>query len=464
MRIMRPKEKPIPMERKEEFAVVFQYSVATCHKETSPMMKQSFVRPYFAFLLFVCLWFGGSLHCWAMPGFLHLQGAEKLMGIPAAQGGVGDMSLQELKRVFDYMDEPSRRIGQYSVRVSDGKVLTPLNHGDLHHNPRKVARVWQGNRLTPPKEVMNAARLHKIQDVANNTVGKVSNDGWIINANMQKQANDILLRVSRGKGLPKHLPKWVDQSGPRILAQAGKGKAPLPAGTLVTTGGKVATGGKTVAKGLLATGGKVATSGKAVAGKAVANLPGLKSMGWISVAISAAVYVPMAMYQYNQLEDEFYGGEMGEEEFLLAAGECVGRAVGGVVGSLASTCVFVFLAPLGPAGFVVAAIASFPITYLAEYAGEYLGRMAAKAVIAWRAYQYRLDYAMYEGTMDYLVDEHLSPELFNRVEPSRARRDAYRKAWENRKEETLSEDPVFLPEALPTESHILRDSLIGWGQ
>ena len=116
------------------------------------------------------------------------------------------MSLQELKRVFDYMDEPSRRIGQYSVRVSDGKVLTPLNHGDLHHNPRKVARVWQGNRLMPPKEVMNAARLHKIQDVANNTVGKVSNDGWIINANMQKQANDILLRVSRGKGLPKHLP------------------------------------------------------------------------------------------------------------------------------------------------------------------------------------------------------------------------------------------------------------------
>ena len=155
---------------------------------------------------------------------------------------------------------------------------------------------------------------------------------------------------------------------------------------------------------------------------------------------------------------------MGEEEFLLAAGECVGRAVGGVVGSLASTCVFVFLAPLGPAGFVVAAIASFPITYLAEYAGEYLGRMAAKAVIAWRAYQYRLDYAMYEGTMDYLVDEHLSPERFDRVEPSRARRDAYRKAWENRKEETLSEDPVFLPEALPTESHILRDSLIGWGQ
>ncbi len=152
----------------------------------------------------------------AMPGSMHHRGAERLMETPVEKGGFENASPEYVRKVMDFMDGPARKIGEYHVKVSGGKLLTPSNHADLFHNPANVGNVFHS------KVAENIARLHKIQDIAYNAVNEVSVDGWTITAKMQKQAQDILRHVARTGAMPKHLPRWVDNKGTNITKTAVK--------------------------------------------------------------------------------------------------------------------------------------------------------------------------------------------------------------------------------------------------
>ena len=333
-----------------------------------------------------------ATHLAAMPGPAHILGAKDLIGIPVENGGVGNMSVEMVKKIMDFMDHPTRDIGKY--RLANGQLLTPNNHANLYHNPANVARVWH----VSPEAVKNVARLHKIQDVAHNAVGKAQVDGWVITENMQKQAQDILRHLRRHKGLPKHFPRWVDQQGPNIAKTAAK----TAAGSIISHAPHVLTQ------------------------QAIGNA--MRSAVWTTAA-RAIFDTGTAMILINRLEDLYDEGAISRADYLLAYGKVAGGTIGRIAGSFLATTASILLVPLGPIGIMGALVVGPILVWGGETVGEFVGKQISRLIIAWEAYQYRLDFAAYSKAMKYMLNLNLPPDLFDRIERLAAYRDAYRKCW-----------------------------------
>ncbi len=150
--------------------------------------------------------------CFPSSGFAldrlgHNEFGRLLLGTPARRGGLGSMSLQKLDSVNKWMDYPSTQTGEYTVS-STGRPVNPRTHGNLRHNPIRTAKALSGNGQVS-QETLNAARMHKVSDVAHN---KALVDGWEITPEMKKQALAIEDHVSKDGRLPEKLPEWVDKS------------------------------------------------------------------------------------------------------------------------------------------------------------------------------------------------------------------------------------------------------------
>ena len=156
----------------------------------------------------------------AMPA--HLKGTDELggmaaiLGTPSEAGGAGDMSDAKMRSIGRWMDDPALKTGQYRNHLAGGKPVHPSNHNSLRHNPPKVGAVYSGNGTVDPG-ARNIARVHKIQDVFNNSMPV---DGWNITKKMRVEAEGILQHVRENQALPEKLPAWVDERGP--LAKAPK--------------------------------------------------------------------------------------------------------------------------------------------------------------------------------------------------------------------------------------------------
>ncbi len=155
----------------------------------------------------------------AMPGAAHDSLAIKLMGTPAENGGIGNMPVEKLQSINDWIDNPATRTGEFENHVTRSPVH-PNNHGHLRHNPNGVGQVFSGDGSVDPA-ARNVARLHKIADVAHNHAGV---DGYgKITAAMRREAQKILRYVEANGALPKNLPAWVDEAGP--LSESGASDA-----------------------------------------------------------------------------------------------------------------------------------------------------------------------------------------------------------------------------------------------
>jgi len=205
---------------------------ATRGLEGMKYAKQGSIMKSTVILLVMAILLVSNSQSWGMAQAQHtggigdLGGIRDLMGTPASEGGIGDMSVKKIESINKWMDNPATRTGQMKNQMAGGQTLTPSNHRFQRHNPQKVANAFAG-RGAPDPAVINVARLHKIQDVA---IGKMPVDGQPITPEMKKQAETILRYVRRFKRLPPpdRLPEWVDQSGP--LMQGGVGKTAAPVG------------------------------------------------------------------------------------------------------------------------------------------------------------------------------------------------------------------------------------------
>jgi hypothetical protein len=165
--------------------------------------------------LFICLTLAQPISANAMAmanhinGLGDLGGMADLIGTPANQGGAGIMTIDELFRVSQWMDDPALKAGQYKNQLAGGGLLCPANHNWLRHNPSKVAKVFSGDGSVDAA-VRNAAAAHKIQDVAYNSRPV---DGVEITSKNRSEARKILRHVKENGKLPDKLPRWVDERG-----------------------------------------------------------------------------------------------------------------------------------------------------------------------------------------------------------------------------------------------------------
>ncbi len=165
----------------------------------------------------------------SLPGSAHDTMAELLLDTPAELGGAKGLTLDQIRAINDWIDNPATKTGEY-MNQGVGKAVHPTNHGHLRHNPFRTAKALGGNGTVDPAK-WNIARLHKIADIANNTAGV---DGWQITPKMRQEAQRILDYVAKNKRLPKNLPTWVDKSGPLLTDRA---KAIASSGSKTAAGG-----------------------------------------------------------------------------------------------------------------------------------------------------------------------------------------------------------------------------------
>ena len=127
-------------------------------------------------------------------------------------GGCAGLTKEQVDGVSRWMDNPATKTGS-QVDQSTQKLLTPSNHPYQRHNPFQVANAMSGKGAVYDDRFLarlNAARIHKVLDVAHN---KVPVDGFKITPGMRSEAKAILEHVERNKRLPKQLPCWVDYRG-----------------------------------------------------------------------------------------------------------------------------------------------------------------------------------------------------------------------------------------------------------
>ena len=155
-----------------------------------------------------------------LDGTADLGGMNDLLGTPVEQGGAGNMPPAKVQSIGDWMDNPAQKTGQYNNHAAGGKPVHPSNHNLLRHNPDNVGRVFSGDGTVDPA-ARNVARVHKIQDIYNNSRPV---DGWEITPGTRTEAEQLLRSLKESKRLPARLPTWVDQPGPLIKTRL----APLP--------------------------------------------------------------------------------------------------------------------------------------------------------------------------------------------------------------------------------------------
>jgi hypothetical protein len=161
----------------------------------------------------------------AMPGNRHDALGRLLLESDPMQGGSKGLSPEKVRTVSDWMDNPTRKTGQYRLNGLEGSPkVTPWNHQHTRHNPIRVARALSGTREID-LATLNQARIHKIADIS---VTKGSGvDGWVVTDKMRKESSKILDFVEKNRRLPEKLPQWVDESGPVLKQRAvprGAGK------------------------------------------------------------------------------------------------------------------------------------------------------------------------------------------------------------------------------------------------
>jgi hypothetical protein len=173
--------------------------------------------------LFACLTLVQSQPANAMAMDNHINGLDDLggmadlIGTPVIEGGVGPMTIDQLVGVSQWMDNPALKTGQYNNQLAGGELLRPANHNALRHNPVNSAKVLSGDGSVA-LDKLNAIRVHKIQDIANNSRPV---DGWDITPQLRAEAKQILRHVKKNGKLPDKLPSWVDERGP-LISKSGR--------------------------------------------------------------------------------------------------------------------------------------------------------------------------------------------------------------------------------------------------
>ncbi len=275
--------------------------------------------------------------CLAMPGPAHNASGERLMGVPADQGGVGPMTAEKIRSTDTWMDSPSSRLGSW--------------HGNTRHSPEAVARVYSGNGTVDPA-ALNKARLHKIEDIAHNTRPV---DGWYPDPHLKKEAEEILRFVHENHRLPGKLPRWVDEPGPLLRP------ATTPAGDMAAAARR--------------TGARLADDAALAADDAASVLVRTaRGVQRVAVPLAVAVQLGMALREVYATEADFAAGRITPIErsrrhirtSAELAGGSAGAWAGGALGSVA-----------GPPGTVVGVI-------VGSVAGDWLAGKLNDA--AWELY------------------------------------------------------------------------------
>lgn len=284
-----------------------------------------------------------------MYGVNELGGAKDLIGVPAGQGGAGNMTQEKMESIHAWMDNPARKTGQYRNHKAGGALVHPSNHGNLRHNPSAVARVWSGNG-TEDLAVKNVARLHKIQDMYHNSAPV---DGWRPTAELKNEAKDLLLDVGHYKKLPERLPPWVDMQGKLITGKEAQ-KPLMSAGKAVSKGK-----GATVTRGL----------------------------GRAAVVVGVGVEACATVKRIQATEEAYAEGLLSAQERGVRHAEAVGGAIGGTIGGYAGATVGAvggaaagsFAGPAGTAGGGVGGGIAGGMA--GGYLGDAIGRMLGRSTI-----------------------------------------------------------------------------------
>lgn len=320
-----------------------------------------------------------------------LGGMAHLRGTAPAEGGVGNMSVEKLEKMSQWMDNPSTRTGEFINRkLLEPRTLSPWNHGALRHNPINAANALYGksssyeliNELAGGDAAglltdndylakLNAARMHKISDVANNVADV---DGLAPTKAMKQEAEVLLRYARRYNKLPlDRLPEWVDRSGAGIVAKTASGVSQA-----------------------------ISKTAK-VAGYAAPPL-----------------IVGTALYSAYDIEQQFNRGEIDEKTRVAK----LSGVVGGCSAALGGMAIAIVLTPAGP--LLVTLAVTGAVCYAMEYAGEkafeyvagYIYEQNFKANFA----QARIYYAT-AGVFD------LPPDLFDQTKVPEHNKKAYREAY-----------------------------------
>ena len=365
----------------------------------------------------------------ASPAPVHHRDIGYLLDVMVKKGGFGNLTKEEAIKIMDFMDAPSRHIGEYHVNVSGGKILTPTNHADLYHNPINIRNVFHSD------EAMNVARLHKIQDVAYNS-SKASIDGWNTTDNMVKQANDILTHVRKHGRFPKHLPKWVDQQGPNIVKQSSAVSKALPIAKGMAPEATKVSKALPIAKGVTSeatTGVKALEHGKTLGRSSVAG------GAYGAAAIVSAVDLGLMIYNAYEIENGYEKGEIPEDVRIVSHCVNIGSKLGAIGGNFAAAALFVCSTPYGPVAWVAAAGGGIVIAWGCELAGRYIGQLIGEAIVAWKLEEFRKRYELMKTYMDLMVDPCMTPEVYASICHDKARVKAYTECWEAEMKKVIQE-------------------------
>lgn len=351
----------------------------------------------------------------SMPQHLNgvddLGGLVDLIGTPPRAGGVGNMSVEKLKNISAWMDNPSTRTGEFINRkLIEPKALSPWNHGALRHNPTNTANAMYGKSstfelkrelfgqqftemITPDDYLakLNAARMHKISDVAHNVADV---DGHAITQTMKKEAEVVSRYVRRYHKLPERLPAWVDSAGSGVVAKAGSSTVKV-----------------------------------------------LSTASKVSSYAAPPLIVGMTLYNAYEVEQQFQRGEIDEKTRVTK----LSGITGGCAMALGGVGLALVLTPAGPVLVTLAVTGA--VCYALEYAGEKAFEYAA-AYIYEKDYNVRLAqaklYYSAAGTFD------IAPELFDRAGVSQYNKQAYREAY-NEYQQRIAKQQVS-PEILVINS------------
>ena len=279
-----------------------------------------------------------------MNGIDDLAGMKDLMETSLNRRGLKSIPLSKIEKLTKWMDAPVKDIGKYKVQKLSGEILTPLNHGALRHNPVNVQKVFKF------KGALNAARMHKLQDLAYNSERAIV-DGYKVTPQLRHDAKVILRYIRRYKKFPSRLPAWLDKSGPLIkkIRSLSVSKA-----TSIVRSVKKSTPFAGKAFKVLR------ISGRVVEYAAIPVVIGLESYSAINTQL--------------ELEADLKSGRITYEKYTVENSKNYAK-MGGNISYMLATGGFILIS--NPGGWVIAGIiaGSFVVEYAATFIGEKYGEM-----------------------------------------------------------------------------------------
>ena len=140
----------------------------------------------------------GTHVAYGMSAPQHLSGTERLAGIRDVA------SPDKAAAVTRWMDDPASKTGRYLNHRAGSIPVHPSNHGALRHNPPAAARALSGTGVAD-SEILNAARVHKLQDILHN-VSPV--DGWSPTPARKREARTLLKQLKTTVPDNVKWPEW----------------------------------------------------------------------------------------------------------------------------------------------------------------------------------------------------------------------------------------------------------------